>query len=157
MMNHDSDPILIRLTLPTAWLPEITPQHATPHIELDALLLEQIALPPRVFRVRPLRDLPRRVQHALPGHDGIAAQMMQRIPHLPGVPRNPGELRDLPVARDAPARNALHDVVDARVVVGRHRPERQVRARPRTMSQSSSTRLTRLNFAVPAFRNPLFS
>jgi len=89
-------------------------------IELDALVLQQIALPSRVFGVRALRDLPGRIQHSLPRDRRLARQVMQGVAYLARVARDPGELSDLSVARDPSARDASDNGVNSLIVIGRH-------------------------------------
>ena len=44
-----------------------------------------------------------RVEDPVPGEGGAAGERMERVAHLAGVAREPGELRDLAVCRDAAA------------------------------------------------------
>jgi PadR family transcriptional regulator PadR len=112
--------ILIPFPPPPPRLPEEPRQRAPAHIELHSLILEQLALPPGIFGVRALRHLAGRVQHALPWNGRIARQVVEGIAHLPRVAGNSRQLRDLPVAGDAPARDSPDDGIDPTVVVRRH-------------------------------------
>ena len=89
-----------------------------PEIELDSLLLEEPPLRKLGARPRAEAHSTGGIDHAMPGKRRGVGKGVQRVPHLARVPGQPRELGHLAVGGDAPARNAPHHGVDARVAAG---------------------------------------
>jgi phosphoglycolate phosphatase-like HAD superfamily hydrolase len=87
--------------------------------ELDALVLEQVALHLLGAGDRARAQLAARVHDALPRNVPVVRERVQRVAHLPRVAWQPGETGDLAVGRHPTAGDALHDGVDA-LVARRH-------------------------------------
>jgi hypothetical protein len=88
-------------------------------VEGHALALQQLALQRLAAAVRcgAQADLAARVHDALPRRGQVGGQRGQRVAHLARRARQAGEPRHLPVGRDAAARDARDDGVDALVVL----------------------------------------
>jgi len=84
----------------------------TPRIKSDPFPLQQHPLSQAGARHRAQADLAPRVDDPVPGHRAANGEGMQGVAHLPSVPRESGQCRDLAVGGHAAARNPADDGVD---------------------------------------------
>src|SRR5688572_13527840 len=107
-------------------------------VEGDALALEQQALELLRAPLRAGADLAARVDHAVPRHAPVA-ERRERVADLARLAREPGQLGDLAVGRDAALRHPADHGIDARPARSAHGRDSTATSSPARASPGSTT------------------